>query len=303
MHLLITGGTGFIGSALIRNLTDDGHQATVLSRGAHDNSPSCRYVRTLEDVPAEAPIDAVINLAGASLAGKRWNAAYKRELVASRTETTRNLIDYLAQREQKPAVLLSASAIGIYGHRGEQPLDESAPVGSGFAADLCRQWESEAERAAESGIRTCIMRFGVVLDAGGGALTDMARSFRMGIASWPGTGDQYFSWVHRADVVAAMRLLLQEEQLHGVFNVTAPNPVTHREFCEAMRAHFRTLPGMPVPGPVLRLLLGEMADELLLNGQRVLPAALTEAGFSFRYPSVEAALAAIFNGHAGDRLP
>jgi uncharacterized protein (TIGR01777 family) len=303
MHLLITGGTGFIGSALIQSLIADDHQVTILSRSASGNSPSCHYVRTLDDVPPASRIDAVINLAGASLAGKRWNAAYKRELVASRTETTRTLIDYLAQREQRPAVLLSASAIGIYGHRGDRLLDENAAVGSGFAADLCRQWESEAGRAADLGIRTCIMRFGVVLDAGGGALTDMARSFRMGIASWPGTGDQYFSWVHRADVVAAMRFLLQGEQLHGVFNVTAPNPVTHREFGAALRTHFRTLPGMPIPGAALRLLLGEMADELLLNGQRVLPSALDEAGFGFRYPHVESALAGIFSGHAGVRLP
>jgi hypothetical protein len=303
MHLLITGGTGFIGSALIPDLIADGHQVTVLSRSTHGNSASCRFVRALNEVPGEVPVDAVINLAGASLAGKRWNSTYKRELVTSRTETTRNLVDYLTQRQQRPAVLLSASAIGIYGHQGDRPLNEGTAVGSSFAADLCRQWEDEAVRAAEQGIRTCIMRFGVVLDADGGALTDMARSFRMGIASWPGSGDQYFSWVHRADVVAAMRFLLQGEELRGVFNVTAPAPVTHRQFCEAMRAHFRTLPGMPVPATVLRLLLGEMADELLLNGQRVIPNALTEAGFNFRYPHVESALAAIFNAHAGDRLP
>ena len=143
----------------------------------------------------------------------------------------------------------------------------------------------------------------MVLDRQGGALKEMALPFRFGVASWPGSGHQYLSWIHRQDVVAAMAFLLAEDTLAGPFNLTAPGPVTQREFCRAMRKHFRTLPGMPVPGPVMRLLLGEMAGELLLSGQRVVPAGLQRAGFEFRYPGIDDALAAIFGAQAGDRLP
>ncbi len=303
MNILITGGTGFIGQALVPRLLQAGHRVSILSRSRHRDTAVCTYLRSLEELPAESPPDAVINLAGASLAGKRWTRAFKAELVASRVEGTRELVDHFADAAPRPRVLLSASAIGYYGPRGDEPLAEDAPPGSGFASELCQDWEAEAGRAGELGIRTCLLRLGVVLDRQGGALKEMAMPFRFGVASWPGAGDQYLSWVHREDVVAAMVLLLENEQLDGAFNLTAPGPVSQREFCRAMQKHFRTLPGMPVPGPVMRLLLGDMAEELLLTGQRVVPEALQRAGFEFRYPGIDDALAAIFDAQAGDRLP
>lgn len=303
MHILITGGTGFIGQALVPHLRQAGHSISILSRSRHRDTAQCAFVRSLEELPADSPPEAVINLAGASLAGRRWTSAYKEELVASRVQGTRALVDYFGESAQPPKVLLSASAIGYYGPRGADPLTEEAAPGSGFSSELCQAWEEEAARASEAGIRTCLLRLGVVLDREGGALKQMALPFRFGVASWPGTGHQYLSWVHREDVVSAMAFLLADDQLNGAFNLTAPAPVTQRQFCSAMRKHFRTLPGMPVPGPVMRLLLGEMAGELLLTGQRVVPAALQRAGFEFRHPDIDHALAAILDTQASDRLP
>ena len=295
MHILITGGTGFIGQA--------GHRISILSRSQHRDTAQCTFVRSLRELSPDSAPDAVINLAGASLAGKRWTRAYKEELVASRVQGTRALVAYFTESADPPRALLSASAIGYYGPRGDDALTEEAAPGSGFSSELCQAWEQEAARAAEAGIRTCLLRLGVVLDRQGGALKEMALPFRFGVASWPGSGHQYLSWIHRQDVVAAMAFLLAEDTLAGPFNLTAPGPVTQREFCRAMRKHFRNLPGMPVPGPVMRLLLGEMAGELLLSGQRVVPAGLQRAGFEFRYPGIDDALAAIFGAQAGDRLP
>ena len=303
MHILITGGTGFIGQALVPHLLGTGHRISILSRSRHRDTEQCTYVRSLEELQASTSPDAVINLAGASLAGKRWTRAYKQELVASRVQGTRALVDVLAGLARPPKVLLSASAIGYYGPRGAEPLGEDSAPGSGFSSELCQAWEAEADRAAESGIRTCRLRLGVVLDKQGGALKQMTLPFRLGVASWPGSGHQYLSWIHREDAVAAMVRLLDDEGLVGAFNLTAPGPVTQREFTRAMQKHFLTLPGMPVPGPVMRVMLGEMAGELLLTGQRVRPDALHAAGFSFRYPDITAALAAIFGAQAGDRLP
>lgn len=303
MHILITGGTGFIGQALVPHLLQAGHRISILSRSQHRDTAQCTFVRSLRELSPDSAPDAVINLAGASLAGKRWTRAYKEELVASRVQGTRALVAYFAESADPPRVLLSASAIGYYGPRGDDALTEEAAPGSGFSSELCQAWEQEAARAAEAGIRTCLLRLGVVLDRQGGALKEMALPFRFGVASWPGSGHQYLSWIHRQDVVAAMAFLLAEDTLAGPFNLTAPGPVTQREFCRAMRKHFRTLPGMPVPGPVMRLLLGEMAGELLLSGQRVVPAGLQRAGFEFRYPGIDDALAAIFGAQAGDRLP
>ncbi len=303
MRILITGGTGFVGQALVPCLHAAGHSISILSRSWHRDTPQCTYLRSLEELPAASGPDAVINLAGASLAGKRWTRAYKDELVASRTQGTRALVDYFLQSAQPPQVLLSASAIGYYGPRGDDALAEDAEPGSGFSSELCQAWEEEAVRAEDAGVRTCLLRLGVVLDRGGGALQQMALPFRFGVASWPGAGDQYLSWIHREDAVSAMALLLDDAGLQGVFNLTAPAPVTQREFCAAMQRQFRTLPGMPVPSPVMRLMLGEMAGELLLTGQRVVPAALQDAGFTFRYPTIDDALTAIFDAQAGDRLP
>ncbi len=293
MHILITGGTGFIGTALLEELGKGGHRATVLTRQTLADDPHCRYIQHLDELESDACCDAVINLAGASLAAHRWTARYKREILNSRLDTTRSLLALMRRLVHPPEVLLSASAIGYYGHHGDEFLAEDASIVPGFAQDLCQQWENLALEAASLGSRVCLLRLGVVLDTGGGALVQMARPFRLGVANWLGDGQQWLSWVHRQDVVTAILFLLQRPDLTGPFNVTAPNPVTSRGFCEAMQRHRRTFLTTPVPAAAMRLLVGEMADELLLNGQRVVPSALQAAGFEFAFPNLDLALADI----------
>jgi len=291
MRILITGGTGFIGSLLCARLRADGHELLVLSRSTREDAAGMRYLQDLNAIDAVERIDAVINLAGASLAGRRWNAAYKRELIDSRVQTTRALVTLCARLDQAPRVMLSASAVGFYGDRGDEQLDESSPAGEGFSAQLCRDWEQEAEAVRALGTRLCLLRLGVVFDRRGGAFEELVRPFRFGIANWIGDGSQWLSWVHRADVVAACGFLLEHDALDGAFNITAPEPVDNRALCAAIKRYQRTLLTVPMPAPVMRLLLGEMANELLISGQRVLPERLREAGFSFSYPDIDSALA------------
>jgi len=291
MHILITGGTGFIGQALVPALLHDGHRLTILTRQSLASTETITYVRSLDEV--KAPADAVINLAGASLAGRRWNSRYKKEIVDSRLQTTRALGDFFKDHESAPAIWLNASAVGYYGPRDAEPVDEQGAAGEGFSAELCRDWEAAAREAAGETTRLCILRLGVVLDRNDGAYPQIAAPFRMGVANWIGDGHQYLSWVHRSDVVAAMRHLLEDADLAGVFNVTAPDPVTSRELCDAMKKVHRTWLTVPMPAPLMRLLVGEVADELLITGQRVVPVRLSDSGFDFRYATIDAALTAI----------
>ena len=295
MRVLVTGGTGFIGTALVADLLDSGDEVVILSRAAHRGGPRCRFIRSLDDLSGSEQFDAVVNLAGASLAGRRWSAAYKQEIVASRVDTTAALVRLFERLDHPPPVLLSASAIGYYGHQGDAELGEDAATVAGFSQRLCADWEAAALAAQPLGTRVCLLRLGVVLDRQGSALQEMARSFRLGVASWAGSGQQWFSWIHRQDVIRAMRFLLLRGDLEGPFNLCSPQPVRARAFAEALREHYRVLAGMPVPGVAMRALFGEMANELLLNGQRVVPRALQAAGFEFVYPGVGSALAEIYS--------
>ena len=293
MQILLTGGTGFIGSALIDDLLASGHEVVVYTRQSIPDTADCRHIQQLEALGNSTRLDAVINLAGASLAGRRWTDSYKREIYSSRLDTTQDLLTLLERLEHRPQVMLSASAIGYYGHHGDEELGENATAQPGFSQDLCSQWEKVAQQAAALGIRVCLLRLGVVLDSDGGAMLEMTRPFNFGVANWLGSGHQWLSWVHRRDVIAAMRFLLENEDLSGPFNITAPNPVTSRDFCAAMKRYKRTFITAPVPGVVLRLMVGEMAQELLLNGQRVVPSALQAAGFEFSMPKLDQALSDI----------
>lgn len=291
MRVLVTGGTGFIGEAMIPALQEKGYEVAVLTRSPSSGVvPQVEYVQDPDAL--SGPVDAVINLAGASLADKRWSPAYKAEMLESRVGLTRRLGGFFSSQKTRPSVWINASAIGYYGPRGDEPLEEDADTGEGFAAELCRQWENAAVEAAADA-RLCIMRLGVVLDAGGGAYPQMAQPFKMGVANWIGDGKQWLSWVHRDDVVAAFCYALEHSTMQGPVNVTAPAPVTSRGFCEAMRRVHRTLLAIPMPGFVMRAMVGEMAEELLLTGQKVLPSMLTQAGFAFSYAVIDDALGAI----------
>lgn len=294
MKILITGGTGFIGSMLVERLCADGHSAVVLTRQTDlVDSDTVQYVQDLAAIPDDAPFDAFINLAGESIAEGRWTTRRKRQLIDSRIETTRALRTLAQRLQQPPSTLLSASAVGYYGPQDDTPLDEASPTVDCFSHALCVDWEAEARAFEELGMRVCRLRLGVVLDTGGGAWEQLARSVQFGVATYLGSGQQWLSWVHREDVVAAIRFLLEQPEASGAFNVTAPKPVTNRAFCDALRDEKGAVITLPVPGTVMRLALGELADELLLTGQRVLPRKLEALGFQYRYPTLAEALPAL----------
>ncbi len=293
MNILITGGTGFIGSPLVRHLLERGDTVTVYTRNPDfEDDVGLRYVNRLDDVSASTFYDAFINLAGESIAEGRWTAARKRALVDSRVGTTEGLLALAERLERPPSALISASAIGYYGPQDDTPLGEEATTVDCFSHQLCAAWETAARRFETIGSRVCIVRLGVVLERDGGAFAQLDKSVQMGVKTWLGSGRQYLSWVHREDVIRAIAFLL-DGKLSGAFNLTAPEPVTNRGFSEALAGHRRSLIGLPVPGFVMRAALGQLADELLLTGQRVVPERLEAAGFAFEYRSLDQALCAL----------
>ncbi len=292
MQLLITGGTGFIGQALCPALVQAGHQVSVLTRDlrrAARRLPGMTVVDTLDGVQA----DAVINLAGEPLAAGRWTDARKQRFRASRLGITGQLQAWIAQQpaERRPAVLISGSAVGYYGERGDSVLTEADHAGNDFSAQLCRDWEAEAAKIGALGPRVSWVRTGIVLDRDGGALARMLPAFRFGGGGPFGDGRHWMSWIHRADMVALLLWLLERGQ-PGAYNATAPTPVTNAEFARTL-AHVLHRPALlALPAGLLRLGFGEMA-ELLLISQRVLPQRALDAGFRFQYVHLEAALRAI----------
>ncbi|TQU57255.1 TIGR01777 family protein [Xanthomonas perforans] len=292
MHLLITGGTGFIGQALCPALLQAGHQVSVLTRDPHRAKrilPGTAAVHTLDGVQA----DAVINLAGEPLAAGRWTDARKQRFRQSRLGITRQLHDWIAQQPaaQRPSVLISGSAVGYYGERGDTALTEAEPAGDDFSALLCRDWEAEANTIAALGPRVSWVRTGIVLDRDGGALARMLPAFRFGGGGPFGDGRHWMSWIHRADMAALLLWLLQHGQ-PGAYNASAPNPVTNADFARTLAKVLHRPALLALPAGVLRLGFGEMAD-LLLISQRVLPQRALDAGFRFQYLHLDAALRAI----------
>lgn len=293
MNVLVTGGSGFIGRALCAAMRADGAQLTVLTR-APDRAraalpPGTRCIATLD---AAQDIDTVINLQGEPLAAGRWNERLKAEFVRSRVEFTRNLVDWMRRQPVAPATLVSGSAIGWYGDRADEVLHESSAPGTDFAAQLCRDWETEAQRATELGTRVCRVRTGIVLDRDGGALARMLPAFRLGGGGRLGSGTQWMSWIARRDLVRMILWLAMTPGLSGAFNATAPAPVVNREFTRTLAGALHRPALLPMPAAVLRLLFGEMAS-LLLGSQRVLPRTAEAAGFRFDLPQLGPALDAI----------
>lgn len=297
MNILISGGTGFIGQALARHLQGAGHRISVLSRrpSAPDATPSVFHwdPECLElDPRALAGIDAVVNLAGENLASGRWTRERKRRLVESRVAATRFLVRKMIEAKPRPRALVSASAVGIYGNRGEEVLVEKSAPGKGFLAELCQAWEAEAVAAREAGVRTVPLRFGVVLDTRGGVLAKLLPVFRMGMGGTLGSGNQWMSWIALADVVQAIELALTRESLEGPVNAVAPAPVRNREFTRALGRVLKRPAIVPVPAPLLHLIFGEMAEEALLSSARAEPERLGTLGYRFLYPELLPALRA-----------
>ena len=233
--------------------------------------------------------DGIVNLAGENLGAHRWNEARKREFRDSRIGTTRRVVDWLRGRARRPAVLVSGSAVGYYGARGDEPLAEDASPGHEYQSDLCRDWEAEALKAEALGVRVCTVRIGIVLGPDGGAIAAMKLPFQLGLGGPLGDGRQWMSWIHRADLVALILWLLTCDACRGAYNATAPEPATNRAFARALGASLHRPAVLPMPAPVVRALVGEMAH-LLLTGQKVLPRRALAEGFTFRFPVLATAL-------------
>lgn len=244
----------------------------------------------MADSEAFEGLTAAIHLSGANLAGKRWTQAYKREIVLSRVDTTRALATGLARLSRPPKVLLVASAVGIYGDRGDDLLDETSAPGHGFMADICKEWEAASAPATDAGIRVVHMRFGVVLSATGGALARFLPFFRLGIGGKVGSGRQYMSWISEQDLVGAVLFLLDTDNASGAYNVTAPNPVTNALFTRLLAGQLHRPSVFTVPAFVARVAFGQMADEALLASTRAYPARLVAAGYQFQHSSLVHAL-------------
>ena len=290
MHVLTTGGTGFIGHALCEHLLQAGHAPSVLTRdtaSARARLPAA--ARVLATLDQARDVEAVVNLAGEPLMAGRWNAARKAEFRRSRLETTQALIAWMVRQSVRPRVLVSGSAIGYYGPREEEALDESATPGGDFAAQLCRDWETTAMQAEGLDVRTCRLRTGIVLAADGGALAKMLPPFRLGAGGPMGDGRQWMSWIHRDDLVRMIAWLLDHDHAGGAYNGTAPVPVTNRDFARTLGKALHRPAVLPTPAFALKAGLGEMA-QLLLTGQRVLPAHALAEGFTFGCPTLESAL-------------
>ncbi|MDO9478168.1 MAG: TIGR01777 family oxidoreductase [Pseudohongiella sp.] len=297
-HVLITGGTGFVGVPLTANLIDHGWQVTVLvrdyARARQILGAAPTLIRNLDEIQNSDQIDVMINLAGAGIADQRWSHDRKKILLDSRVQTTRGLVALAQRLETRPALLISASAIGFYGSSDERPLDESAAGGDEFTHELCKRWEEEASKAEALNMRVCIMRLGVVLGTGGGMLGRLLPIFKLGLGGRTGTGRQYLSWVHRDDVIRVIDWLIQSD-VSGVFNVTAPEAVTNTRFSQQLAESLNRPFLFHQPAVIVRLMFGEMGERLLLNGQNVVPRRLLGLGYQFGYPGLHEALQTIIN--------
>lgn len=292
-HLLVTGGTGFVGAALVGALHAGGHRVTVLTRNRSHAAAlpqAVELITSLDQITDDSRIDAVINLAGEPIAGGLWTKARRARIVASRTRVTEACAALIARLEIKPAVFISGSAIGWYGLNDGEKLDEASPGKDCFSRQVCLAWEAAAAGAP---CRTVLLRTGLVLGPKGGLLARMLPSFRLGLGGPFGRGENWMSWIHRDDLIRLIAHAVADPALSGPLNGTAPNPATGWVFAKALGRAIRRPVFLHVPAAPLRLVLGDFAEELLLGGQRVLPAKAEHSGFRFEYPDLDPALAQI----------
>lgn len=300
MHILITGGTGFIGQAVINTFHGE-HSFTVLSRDLekanrifeHIPADQIKFISQLSKLVPGDNIDAVINLAGEPIMDKLWSANQKHKLEASRWETTQQIVDLINAQQINPKVLLSGSAVGVYGRQGDKIVDETQAIFfPEYSTELCQHWEQIAHTASEH-TRVVLLRTGIVLGDNGGVLKKMQAPFKYGFGGRIGNGKQYMSWIHIDDMMAAINFLLVRDTLNGPFNMTAPNPVRNKDFAKALAGAFGKKAWLNTPSLLIRLILGERAD-LIIYGQRAVPSRLIEAGFEYKFETPEEAFAAIY---------
>lgn len=301
MKTVIAGGTGFLGHPLTSALVADGHEVVVLSRSERARvAPGARAVpwdpaRTVSPWAAEIDgADVVINLAGEPIAGHRWSAAQKQRLEDSRIVATRRLAGAVLEAATPPSVFISGSGVGFYGPCGSEIVTEDTGAGTDFLAAVCRRWEAQAVEAATPRTRVVLVRTGLVLALGGGALQPLLLPFRLGVGGPMGSGRQYWPWIHVQDWIDLVRFAIATKEVAGAMNATGPQPVTNAEFAKALGRALRRPALLPAPAFALRLMLGEMAGPLVLSGQRAVPARAQQLGFTFSYPTLDAALAQLF---------
>lgn len=293
MNILITGGTGFIGSKLTKSLIKQGHNVSILSRDPNKVSAlfgsRVTALSDLRQLTPDSSYQVIINLAGAPIFDARWSEARKQLLRNSRIDLTTQLVESMSRMHVKPDVFISGSAIGYYGDQGNNILTEQSASRADFSQQLCADWEAAAISAEKYGIRVCLIRTGLVLGEGGGLMQRMLLPFRLGLGGRLGEGKQWMSWIHREDWIAIAEAMIADNSMYGAYNATAPNPVTNNEFTKTLAACLKRPALLPVPAWLLKTLLGEMS-ELVLGSQRVIPDRLLAHGFKFQYPNLTDAI-------------
>ena len=303
-RILITGATGFVGRVLSSRLIQAGYEVTALSRNPEKNStllPQNTRLIKWDGHSCDQWIDcisgatALINLAGENIGTGRWTRAKKQRVLQSRLNISKAIISAVEQADPKPKALIQASGIGYYGMRGEELLDEDSSLGTGFLAEVSTQWEQSIRPIEKHGVRLAIIRLAPVLGKNGGMITRLLPPFRFFLGCVPGSGRQWFSWIHLEDVVAVIQLLIENQDTSGIFNLTAPNPLHAKQFYRLLAKLMHRPAVLRIPAFALRLILGEMADELLMADQRAIPKKLLDKGYAFKYPTAESALTEILS--------
>jgi uncharacterized protein (TIGR01777 family) len=293
MKILITGASGLVGKALQKSFAEKGYEMLLATRSKPEKANEVQWNTEKgffgEELPRLDVLDAIVHLAGESVVG-RWTDDKKRRLVDSRVYGTRNIVETIGKLENKPKVLISASAIGIYGDRDDEILSEESAAGDNFLAEISKNWEAEAIKAEDFGVRVVRLRIGVVLSAGGGALAQMLTPFKFGLGGTIGSGRQWMSWIALEDVVRIVNFALENENLNGAINAVAPNAVKNEEFTDALGAILHRPTILPLPAFAVNLAFGEMGNALLLDSKRVVPKKLEESGFEFQFPDLKSAL-------------
>ena len=289
MNILITGGTGFIGSTITKFFLQQNNYITILSRGRSKVLKPVRVIESINQINTNEKINIIINLAGSSI-NKKWNKTYKEILISSRVEVTKSLITLIKALKEKPDLLISASAIGYYGTQNNKYLDETSSYIDDFTHELCNLWELEAQKALELGVRTCITRLGVVLGKNGGVLEKILPLFKLGLGGNIGSGKQFFSWIHVDDVIGIFNFLISNKEQKGIYNLTSPSPTTNSQFTKALSRTLKRPDFFTVPSFLIKMVFGEMGDKLLLNGSAVYPKKLLDNGYEFKFKTIESAL-------------
>jgi uncharacterized protein (TIGR01777 family) len=294
MKVLITGASGLIGKALQRSFAEKGYEMLLAGRGEPKHANEIQWSVDEgfreEDLSRLEGLDAVVHLAGENIAGLRWTDEKKKAIRDSRVHGTRSLVNALAELKQKPKVLIAGSAMGFYGDRGDEILTETSHPGDTFLSDVSKEWETESRRAEDSGIRTVLLRTGIVLSKDGGALATMLTPFKFGVGGVVGSGKQWMSWISLDDVINIINYAIENENLRGALNVASPNPVTNEEFTKTLGEVIYRPTFLPLPEFAVNLVFGEMGDALLIDSTRVEPKRLQEAGYKFKFTDLKSAL-------------